>query len=67
MTTFGILTALLLSSVIVFAISRNGRVKTGLRLGWLTFFFETDRNEPERKSGIVTATETKKIKRATPE
>lgn len=59
MTAF-ILVLILVLSVIVFAIWRDYRIRTGLRLGWLSFFLETDRNETEGKRGIVRVTENNK-------
>lgn len=35
----------LLFLVILIAVCRNYHVKTGLRLGWFSFFLETERNQ----------------------
>jgi hypothetical protein len=50
---YAIVALLLVVSVIVIAICRNYHVRTGLRVGWISFFLETDRNEPQEIKAVA--------------
>jgi len=44
-----LLALLIVVCVIALAICLNRRVRTGLRIGWFSWFLETDRNEKPRQ------------------